>query len=147
MEKWLKRRKKMTRGLAVGIGFALLVVSASGCSTVKVKPTDERVILIVKKYNEPPKALITPEGAVIGVEKLRHGDTIRLINRYGGTVKILIQPGLVEGDHEFSLDHRGQRVITVKITDPDMTVFQINFEDDDGDHGGADMGVEPPGGG
>lgn len=146
MDNWVKSQK-VTRTLAVGLGFALLVVSASGCSTVKVKPTDERVILIVKKYNDPPKAPITPEGAVIGVEKLRHGDTIRLINRYGAAVKVLIQPGLVEGDHEFSLDRREQRVITVRITDPDMEVFNIGFEDDDGGHGGADMGVEPPGGG
>jgi len=138
-------RGRWVRPLAGCVALVFLVLSATGCSTVKVKPLDENVILIVKKFKAPPDPVI-PEGAVIRSYKLQDGDKILLINRYGGDVEVLFEPGVIEGEHEFLMNSGEERVVTIRFAGAPPTSIHVRFVDEGGDHGGADMIVEPPGG-
>lgn len=144
----LDYRSTVFRALALCVGLGLLIVFAAGCCTVKVKPEHgKKILLIVKQKNNLSDPERIPAGALIGAPILRDGDKLVVVNRFGSKVKVVFEPGVIVGDDDFFLERCGQREVTITLTDPEKTSINVQFDEIGGGHGGADMVVEPPGGG
>ena len=144
----LMRRGHMVQILVGCIGLVLLIVFATGCCDVKVEEPDGKILLIVKRDNNLPPPQTKPDGALIDVTKLKTGDELLLINRFGSAVTVKFQVGIIEGEHKFDIEKCGQRRVTIELTDPNLEGTTVLLTKKGTlDHGGADMILEPPGGG
>ncbi len=141
----LMRRGHMVQILVGCIGLVLLIVFATGCSTVKVEPIDTKIMLIVKQPDPDNPSNPKPEGALIGFVKLKNGDKLLVINRFGGEVEVEFPPGIIEAPAKFFIEKNERKWITITSTTTVEQVININLRGPG--HGGADMIIEPPGGG
>ena len=137
-------RAKSHQRLLGWVGFVFLVVFAAGCCTCTVEPPEGKILMIVKRPGAPDGK--NPAGAAIGFTKIKNGDKLLLINRFGKDVEVEFPPQVIAGEREFTLKKCKTREVTFDIANDTLTSITVDFSRD-GDHGGAHMIIEPPGGG
>ena len=135
---------KRNQRLLGWVGFVLLAVFAVGCCTCKVEPPEGKILMIVKRPGAPADE--NPAGADIGFTKIYNGDKLLIINRFGKDVDVEFPPQIIAGEREFTVKKCGEREVTFEIANATLTAISVEF-DMGSDHGGANMIVEPPGGG
>lgn len=136
-----RNRSNILRNLLICVGLLPVFVFVTGCCMCKVKDSG-KVLLIVKQADELNPDKYTPEGAVIDFTKLKPGDTLRVINQYGKDVEADFPAGIIEGERIFNLKNCKGRTITIKSDITVVTPFFVKFSGG-GDHGGADMIIDP----
>jgi len=145
MKSMSMNRAKSNQRLLSWLGLVVLVVFAVGCCTCKVKPPDGKILMIVKRPGAPTGD--NPAGAAIGFTKIKTGDELTIINRYGSKVEVEFPPQIIAGEREFTLKKCETRKVTFEIANETLESVTVRLKKDGGDHGGAKMIVEPPGGG
>ena len=137
-------RAKRNQRLLGWVGFVLLAAFAVGCCTCEVEPPEGKILMIVKRPGAP--AAGNPAGAAIGFTKIKNGDKLLIVNRFGKDVDVEFPPQVIAGEREFTLKKCKTREVTFDIANDTLTSVTVMF-DMGPDHGGANMIVEPPGGG